>query len=308
MQRIELETWVQRVADRVVGGQPDEDDLVELKSAFTGDVQRAARQLAGHANAARGAPILWIVGLDRERGVVGAVVEEMSNWWAAIRARFDDGVEPALLMHVNVAYENRTLVGLLFETDRAPYVLILPAQQAGSVRREVPIRLATMTESSRRQDLIRMLAPVWALPEVETTNLHLTVSHISNVLNGLPTAKWALTWQVFIVPSHKSVATIVNHRSSLVVAREDGTRLTVRMLVLDPQARHSGVLHVDTPKLFTASYGFDSTPEEVHEDEPLIVTMSIAFAGSDRPVILRHTLRPFPLEPQAKEAAAWGLF
>jgi hypothetical protein len=53
MRRAELEAWVLEVLERVEQGKPVEDSRVELKREWP-DPERAARRIAGHANAARG--------------------------------------------------------------------------------------------------------------------------------------------------------------------------------------------------------------------------------------------------------------
>jgi hypothetical protein len=44
-----------------------EDDRVELKADWP-DAEKAARRVAGHANASGGGSVLWIIGLDEQRG------------------------------------------------------------------------------------------------------------------------------------------------------------------------------------------------------------------------------------------------
>lgn len=57
MRLSEIEAWALAIADRVIARQPVEDDRVELKAAFI-EPDKAARRLAGHANAARGSSLL----------------------------------------------------------------------------------------------------------------------------------------------------------------------------------------------------------------------------------------------------------
>ena len=53
----EIETWVLQIVERVESEQPIEDSRIELKSDWI-DPAKAARQLAGHANAAHGDTLL----------------------------------------------------------------------------------------------------------------------------------------------------------------------------------------------------------------------------------------------------------
>ncbi len=81
------------IADRVSTNKQLEDARVELKAEWLTDPSKVARRIAGHANASHGDLILWIIGMDEKQGVTGAGNQELSNWWAAVKAEFD-GVAP----------------------------------------------------------------------------------------------------------------------------------------------------------------------------------------------------------------------
>jgi hypothetical protein len=159
--------WALDIVSRVKSGAKVEHSLVELKAEWPSP-ERAARRLAGHANAALGSDILWIIGLDEVRGLVGVESGELSNWWSSVCANFD-GVSPAMtdiLLHV----DGITLHALVFETVRAPFIVKNPLygkQGGGPVEREVPWREGTAIRSATRSDLIRLLSPVMMLPEIE---------------------------------------------------------------------------------------------------------------------------------------------
>src|SRR5260370_40008425 len=125
MKRNKVEGRVCQILDQVNARQRIEDDRVELKSNWI-DVKKAARRIAGHANASQGEPILWIIGVDEETGVTQIEPKEFSNWYQQVKAEFDEGVVPNLLVHVNVPVEQLTVVALCFATDRAPYVVKNP--------------------------------------------------------------------------------------------------------------------------------------------------------------------------------------
>jgi hypothetical protein len=74
----EIERWTLNVIDRVNARQPNEDQRVELKSEWI-DPYKAARRIAGHANSAHGEPILWLIGVDEEDGVVGANMVDLAG-------------------------------------------------------------------------------------------------------------------------------------------------------------------------------------------------------------------------------------
>src|SRR5262245_51170705 len=119
MKSLELESWVQAVVRRLHTGV-NEDARVELKSVWL-PPEKAARQLAGHANSLHGESILWVIGLDEKNGVVGADKTEFSTWWSQVQAQFD-GVSPSVTP-LNVPVKEVEVMGLLFDTSRFPFVV-----------------------------------------------------------------------------------------------------------------------------------------------------------------------------------------
>lgn len=68
MRSAEIERWALEIARRVENQQPVEDSRVELKRAWPTNYANAARRIAGHANAARGEAVLWLIGIDETGG------------------------------------------------------------------------------------------------------------------------------------------------------------------------------------------------------------------------------------------------
>jgi hypothetical protein len=160
MQSHEIENWTLRVIECAKGGQPFEELRVEIKADWPNS-EKAARRIAAHANAAHGEPILWIIGVDQEGAVVGARHEEMANWWPSVQKRFNE-LPPSLLADINVPAGTLTVVALVFETDRAPYVVKMTDDYL-----EVPWRDGTRTRSAKRGELLRILSPLQRKPNVE---------------------------------------------------------------------------------------------------------------------------------------------
>ncbi len=111
------------------------------------DPVKAARQNAGHANAARGEDVLWIVGLDENRGVFGARGGDLADRWPRVASRCESAI-PQLLHDRAVHTAEGDLVALLFASDLAPYLVKNPAFNVhpGPVEYEVPWR-----EGSRKR-------------------------------------------------------------------------------------------------------------------------------------------------------------
>jgi hypothetical protein len=167
---------VLQIADAVTSGQHIEDSRVELKATWPVDPQRAARRIAGHANAARGEDILWIVGLDEKDGAQGATASDTASWWASVAKHFDEATPT--LQDVAVVYGGVTLVALRFECDAAPFVIA--TGQGGAVAREVSWRDGTSTRSAHRSELLRMLVPQIARPTFEVLSASVKVEEDYN--------------------------------------------------------------------------------------------------------------------------------
>jgi hypothetical protein len=157
MNKQALEVLVLAAVDRVMKGRKTEDSLVECKREWP-EVSKA-RQLAGHANSARGEEIVWIIGIDEKTGeLTNPEMPDLAERWSQMSSRFDDQVAPemqSLNIQVN---ENSSVTALTFITDRAPYV-VKTGSDEGRAEREVPVRDGTRTRSARRHELLRLLRP-----------------------------------------------------------------------------------------------------------------------------------------------------
>jgi hypothetical protein len=163
----QLEHWVLRIFDQVRAGQVLEDSRVELKRSWISP-SAAARRIAAHANASRGDPVLWIVGLDERTGIISERREDLSTWWPQVEAEFEGGAPGLFDLWVHL--ENGGVTALLFDTARAPYVVRNPMRNqpgAGPFEFEVPWRDGARTRSARRSELLQMLVPLQTLPSVE---------------------------------------------------------------------------------------------------------------------------------------------
>lgn len=184
-----------KVIDRVKSKNPKEDFRVELKTEWP-EPQKAARQIAGHANAARGEPILWLIGVNEDKGVTGASQKELANWFTAVQSEFDS-VAPSVI-DLNIPVDELIIVALYFDTDRAPYVIKNPLfgnEKGGPISFETPWREGTSTRSARRADLIKMLIPVISLPEVEILGGELILSTYKQA-----NWYWKLNLETYITP------------------------------------------------------------------------------------------------------------
>jgi hypothetical protein len=218
MRDSQLEAWALAQNDRVVAGLPIEDNRVELKAEWPSKHHRAARQIAGLANAARGEHVLWLIGLDEDRGLVGASNEELSDWWAGVTRCFDEGIHPALhALNVPVG-GGPSIVALLFTTSRAPFVV--KNKEKVILDREVPWREGNATRTARRSDLIRLLVPTTRLPEVEVVSGSINVASAKDVHLGPCTVH--ISMDIYITSIVNDVIVIPFHRCGLTLL--DGRR------------------------------------------------------------------------------------
>jgi hypothetical protein len=220
MRKHEIEAWALRLIDQVKAKEPTEDSCVELKADWPTDGNKAARRIAGHANAAGGEPILWLIGVDQDAGVTGVSDTETADWLARVRSEFE-GLMPRLADDLIIPADGKTVVALLFETDRLPFLVKNPAygtSQGGPVQREVPWREGTAVRSATRDELLRLLSPLTKLPEVEVLGAALRLTD----LHGLkpPVIGWSLDLYLYITPEGDGRLVIPSHKCELFALRE----------------------------------------------------------------------------------------
>ncbi len=188
MRPSEIENWTLKIIDQLKAGERIEESRVEVKTTWI-DPQDAARIIAGQANAARGEPIFWIIGVDEKNpNPVGVKKEELAVWWEQVKSNFE-GIHPSMT-DINVPVDGATVVSLFFETDRAPYVVKNPDfnKVKGKIKFEVPWREGTSTRTARRSDLLRLLVPITHKPKIEILGGELVCSE--NRASG------ALSWNL----------------------------------------------------------------------------------------------------------------
>jgi hypothetical protein len=204
----EIERWALRVVEQLRSGQPNEDVRVELKAKWPADAYKAARQIAAHANPAGGEPILWVIGVDQKGIVVGVDHNELASWYKQVESQFDE-LAPGVT-DVNVPIEGKTIVALLFDTERRPFVT--RSLNSGSVTYEVPWRGATSTRSAKRAELMRLLDSVPRLPKWEAINGTLNEERIDRPRVLGNKRRWMLNLKLYVEPDGKARISVPFHR------------------------------------------------------------------------------------------------
>ncbi len=238
MRATQIEAWTLRVFDQVKQGKSPEDARVELKASWP-EAAKAARRMAAHANAARGEPVLWIIGIDEKKGVVPLASSDMATWGAQVRAQFD-GVAPTITDLV-VPTEDGPVTALLVETDRAPFVVRNPdygAAGGGAIQFEVPWRSGTAVRSATRAELIRMLTPNRKLPEAEVLGASV-MRDIGQTLDR--NRNTTVTLQLYLVPASADRVVIPFHRTSCTLRPfGQAEQFTSSRVTLSPPRRAKG--------------------------------------------------------------------
>lgn len=280
----ELELRTSQILDRVANHQGVESQLTELKASWPDPPEKAARQLAGHANAARGERILWIIGADEKTGTIVTPTGDHLQWWQRVQKRFDE-LAPELLFDLAVPYQGQTLRALMFDTRRAPYVV----KVEGGDRLEVPWREATGTRSARHSDLIRILVPRSRLPDVQPHDGEVML----RVVDG-----WRVNVELYVTPRTRRRVTIPFHgcRAELVIP--DAAPIPLNYLYLGPTAAKSATIRpsshevvIDGPGLIVVSgraplnVRINPRPQVVH------IMIALAISGESEPVAIQVGLR-----------------
>jgi hypothetical protein len=179
-----LEARVLEAVRVVIGGGKIEDDHLECKGSWI-DPGRAARLIAGAANAAGGQPIIWIVGLHEDQHrIVPLDDTDIADWWPAVASHFSE-TKPEVQV-VNIPADGgQAVMALAFSTESAPYVVNV--DRNGTVKREVPWREGTTLRSAYRRDLIRILVPRIPIPDIAVLRIDVSAQYISaKMIAGLP--------------------------------------------------------------------------------------------------------------------------
>ncbi|HEY5909581.1 MAG TPA: hypothetical protein VJA21_03145 [Verrucomicrobiae bacterium] len=234
MRPIEIESWALRILERVEKRLPVEDSRVELKADWLEPV-KAARRIAAHANAARGEPILWVIGADEKaRTVPGANPQDLANWFPQVKACFES--EVPLLQDLNVAFNSstgaKTVAVLCFDTSRFPYVIKNP--KGGEIAFEVPWRVATGVRTATRSDLLLMLSPLIRAPQFELLSGELALDMNASAVMG----SFRFELSCYVVPKSEDLIVFPFHK--IVAQLGSGSTLVVetfKVKMETPRAR-----------------------------------------------------------------------
>jgi hypothetical protein len=318
----QIEAWAYSVIEQTLAGHRPEDSRVELKTKWP-EPARMARWLAGHANAAQGAALLWLIGVDEKTPAVpGTSPPEMSDWWAQVEAQFDERHAPTMAANLTIGYEGRVVAVLLFETDRAPYVVVNP--DGGAVSRDVPFRRGNSTRSATRADLLRLLVPLQELPTLEGREGFLILRSTKDEKERTRWL-WVLRLHIYTVPHGGAAIVLPHHQVSAAVRlgdtsagpvefesvsigpvvafipsgrpHEESTSLTIS------KSMHETFIHGPGMLALSASARRADRPKNVVLGEGVTVTFRARPAGSHVTGWLETTMAP--AKPEQDTLARW---
>lgn len=298
MRKPELELRVLDILERVAKGHPIEDDTVELKAEWPQHHLKAARRIAAHANAARGEPILWLIGVDEKQGVVGADAEELSRWYYQVRGWFDEQMAPDLIS-LAVPYQGVTVVALLFETERAPFVIRTSA--LGPITHEVPWREANSTRSARRSDLLKLLVPIQKTPKIDILDGELILYKIPGRDTQPDQYHWQLMVKLYIITCSTETVVIPFHTCKVAFRTEHAPDEAYfeKIAITPPTTFHAREL-----KEKVRSLTVSSTDSEVLIDTAGLVHLHGEITTTEHPLLNRQIRIKAMLTPHHSERPA----
>jgi hypothetical protein len=207
VQKPAITAWVTTVCERADAKLSNEDSYVELKTDWPPEAD-IARQLAGHANAARGEPILWLIGVKDGEEVCGiSAPKDPGAWYQVVRSAFD-GAPPDVQI-VFVTWRDRQVCALLFETDNPPYV-VKNTSGKGPFQHEVSWREGTLTRSAHKHELLKLLLPLQRLPQIEVQEATLT----AGTADDPAYVSWNLTIKAYVIPPKGVEIDLPFHKAS----------------------------------------------------------------------------------------------
>jgi hypothetical protein len=213
MQLQRLEARVLGLVEHALDHRRIEDDRVECKAVWPTDHRKAARQIAGLANAAAGEPVLWLVGLDEDAGLIvetGAV--EPSAWWGQTRKTFTEVSPEVTWLQVPIVGRG-IITALQFSTDRAPYLVTTDGR--GGVDREIPWRSAGSTRSAHRSEILRAVVGEAQVPQIEPILGHCRVTTPSHFDGQLKRPSLKVSYYADAFVEAIATSTLPKHRWDL---------------------------------------------------------------------------------------------
>jgi hypothetical protein len=242
-----------------------------------------------------------------------------------------------MLRDLNIPAEGKTVVALLFETDRAPYVVKNPVYgqpSGGPVQLEVPWREARSTRTASRSDLLRILSPIQKNPSFELLDARLKVypeqtgysPDVGLIYSSEKNLVWKLEMDFYVVPRTDARVVIPFHRCSASFEIPGHiVRTQFKSIVVEPLSslyhrRNDVTTRIDSLTIESTKYevlinGPGKVKLRSEADHPRCETASkeVEIRVSLLPVDVAHaisfcqTLHKVPCNEEEHELACWSL-
>jgi len=197
------------IIEMVKNNRPVEDDYVEIKR-HVHDPFKIAQRIGGHANAARGEEILWIIGLDEHTGeIYDTNLGELTVFIAAINKYFDD-ITPKINI-LNIVYEGKSVIALNIETNRSPYVVKIQPEDKYLPEFYLPWRQGTGHRAAKREDMFKVFLEESFRPELEK----MADGGYLNYTNNTKQSKVFIHGRLYYYVTPKNETFIPYHRSNV---------------------------------------------------------------------------------------------
>lgn len=341
MRAHDLEAWVGDVVNSVCSQGLVEDSRVELKASWI-DAEKCARQLAAHANASHGEPILWVFGVDeRNASVSGVDPFEFEGWYKQVQSWFD-GYAPELITHLNIRIGSQGVVALYFHTATyAPYVVT--NSKGGYPEFSVPWRDGTRVRAARRDELLRLLLPIVKEPRLRLASAKLTMNSGPGWSGStlMQRDTWTFDGLVYITPSDDRRVVIPYSQCSVWITIPGYSTFSYRLpamfhslnyhLPKNPEKKTMKFLNNEidiTPPPPRESYTIKCADSELLADGPgsarlvgigyvpsrqlstpsadAAIKIEITTAGSERTIVLTTKLRRVQKQFESLLGAEWS--
>ena len=98
------------------------------------DAKKAARRIAGAANASRGADLLWIIGVDPRQAqpFTNPPLSELAQWLPAVKSCFVEAHTP-VFRAFQTPVGDHTCSALAFDSEEAPFLIKNPSKGTQSL-------------------------------------------------------------------------------------------------------------------------------------------------------------------------------
>lgn len=194
---------------------------------------------------------------------------------------------------VNVSVEGKTLVALLFDTERRPFVI--KSLNSGAVSNEVPWRGSSPTRSAKRSELVGLLDSVPRQPRWEAVNGMLTVERTDKPRVLGNKRRWLLRLRLYVEPEGNDPVNVPFHRcASILTLKELGSTPYLFGFLLSPYDRDTATLKGSSTDLVVAGPGMvmlEAQAESAYDGEmphvPVHLTLELPVSGGGYPTTVQ---------------------